>query len=92
MTGWPLDQLDPVAVGVGEPGDLRAVGTSRTLLRTRLQALLLEAFERGSERVDLDYEVAEAEPTSTERSVTRYAVWRVFTRSRLLDGSRLPSR
>jgi hypothetical protein len=33
VPGWPLHQLDPVAIGVGEPAGPRTVWTSGTLLR-----------------------------------------------------------
>jgi hypothetical protein len=58
VLGWPLHQLDPVAIGVSKPRCPRAVGSSGLLLWLRLQAPSRQHLSCGGEIVYLDDEVA----------------------------------
>ena len=60
MAGPPLDELDPVAVRILEPGRPRSVGAAGQLGRARLEALAGKRRERGRQVVHLDRQIVEA--------------------------------
>lgn len=59
MTGRPLHQLDPVAIGVCEPRGLRAGCAAGSLHRSRAQPCPRQRLGRRGEVVDLHDDVAE---------------------------------
>jgi hypothetical protein len=63
MSGWPLHQLNPVAVGIGKPRGLGAVCANRVFQRPGPQSGLCQRADGGGEVVDLHDEVAEAGAT-----------------------------